>query len=80
MYFVWHDLLKGGGLGLAVVLSSQYSPPTPKVVARVLSDVSIAGWIGVRLAAGWRCWVPIDIQVIGSHNMDFMIVEGLECS
>ncbi len=47
MFFVWHDLLKAGGLGLAVVLPSQYLPPTPKVVARVLSDFSIAVWVGV---------------------------------
>ena len=49
MYFVWHDLLKGGGLGLAVLFPSQYSPPTPKVVAHVLSNVSIAVWVGVEM-------------------------------
>ena len=51
MYFVWHSLLKGGGLGLAVLLPLQYLPPTPKVVARVLSDVSIAVCVGVAAAS-----------------------------
>ncbi len=45
---VQNSLLKDKNPGLTVVLSSQYLPPNPKVVARVLSNVIIAVWVGME--------------------------------